>query len=1072
MKIGRPFSKKREAVDFSPENFSRKDKADDNDLLQHFFEQSSLGICIIDDKGLIVEWNQAMSTMYETEREKYLHRPIWNFDYDYMPGSQKSQTEKKRIKEFNQKYLDDPEEKFLQDEYVHEINGQTKLIHYCIIPFHSTGKKYVGRISQDISDRKNVSLRPEDQKLYLEKIIAERTHDLQKSEARIRLLLQSIPMAYYSYDPTNRKEIWYSEHIEHLSGFSIDELTSQPDFWVSRIHPNDYERVKGTFDNLSPNRHVSCEYRWIQAGGTEIWINDQAVLIEASDKNPQQIIGCFMDITERKEAEYAIIESERNYREIFNSSSDAVIILNSTSGVVEDVNDTMLKMFKTTYSKALKRNFEQYAPGTDPFTATKAQHHFEKALTKGFHQFEWQVKRDDNSVFWADIILKPVILTGDLKIMAVVRNIDARKQIEEQINHQNDFEKLILDTSTHFINIPAQEVEKEIESTLKKICDFSRTDAGYLFLFDKEYKYARLQYLWQRKSMHIKKELFRELNTTDTSWHTEQIRAMDVIKVEDIDDLPVDTESLKHLFTNHGIRSFVDVPLIYMMKVIGYLGVALGKSGREWQSYEISLLKLSGQIFVNAIKRMESMHQLMESEEKYRLMVETQTDLIIKTDPAGNFLFVSPSYCELFDIPEEVLLSGRFKPEVHPADNQQSARLMENLFRPPYTYYYEQRIMTKKGWRWFAWNNKSILDEKNKVIEIIGVGRDITYQKGVEEALRRSEDRFRSIVQYSSDIILLIDNETSIIYDTPAIKKVLGYEEGFLVGKKWLELVHPDDMDVVRENLMNILTHENFMSPIEFRFKHADNRWIALEGIWKNMLKHSSIQGIVVTLRDISERKLVEKRIFDAVIKTEEQERERFAKNLHDDLGPLLSSLKMYINSLSTSSAQNKLEYIITQLNEVVKEAIQTTKEVSNDLSPHILMNYGLIAAIDNFLRKVPSTIEIRFANKLHSERYTISIENSFYRIVKELINNTLKHAEASLIEIRLEEHGNSLYLVYSDNGKGYDMKNNAPDLSSGMGISNIISRALSLNGNYEFQTSPGNGFMFKFNIPLNQSLE
>jgi len=321
-------------------------------------------------------------------------------------------------------------------------------------------------------------------------------------------------------------------------------------------------------------------------------------------------------------------------------------------------------------------------------------------------------------------------------------------------------------------------------------------------------------------------------------------------------------------------------------------------------------------------------------------------------------------------------------------------------------------------------------------------------------------------------MILIVDSESSIIYDTPTVKKILGYDEGYLVGRKGLEFIHPDDIDPAKDNLRNIIADKSFYSPIELRFKHSDSRWIPLEGVGINMLDHPSIQGIVVTLRDITERKQTEKRIIDAVIKTEEQERERFAKNLHDDLGPLLSSLKMYINSFNTASDTKKQEYIITQLNEVVKEAIQTTKEVSNDLSPHILLNYGLVSAIENFIRKVPSSIKLNFNSTLMSERYTNSIENSFYRIIKELINNTLKHADASQIDIALEEQGQHLFLNYADNGKGFDMKKQSVGMGSGMGLSNIISRAFSLNGSYEFQTHTEGGFSFKINIPLDQSLE
>jgi signal transduction histidine kinase len=155
-----------------------------------------------------------------------------------------------------------------------------------------------------------------------------------------------------------------------------------------------------------------------------------------------------------------------------------------------------------------------------------------------------------------------------------------------------------------------------------------------------------------------------------------------------------------------------------------------------------------------------------------------------------------------------------------------------------------------------------------------------------------------------------------------------------------------------------------------------------------------------------------------------------------------------------------------------VKEAITTTKDVSNDLSPHILINYGLVSAIESFMNKVPANMITEFKTDLTTERYSIAIENSFYRIIKELINNTLKHANASKIQIELNEIGQHLSMKYSDNGKGFNPEKLTKGKHSGMGLSNIISRAKSLDGNYNIQASPNKGFSFTINIPINQSIE
>jgi len=123
---------------------------------------------------------------------------------------------------------------------------------------------------------------------------------------------------------------------------------------------------------------------------------------------------------------------------------------------------------------------------------------------------------------------------------------------------------------------------------------------------------------------------------------------------------------------------------------------------------------------------------LRESEDKYRLLVEHQTDLLVKIDREGRFQFASPSYCRMFGKTEEELLGKTFMPLVHPDDHKSTAKEMEKLYHPPHTAYMEQRAMTKEGWKWLAWLDTAVLDENGDLKEIIGLGRDISDKKQSE----------------------------------------------------------------------------------------------------------------------------------------------------------------------------------------------------------------------------------------------------------------------------------------------------------------------------------------------------
>lgn len=136
--------------------------------------------------------------------------------------------------------------------------------------------------------------------------------------------------------------------------------------------------------------------------------------------------------------------------------------------------------------------------------------------------------------------------------------------------------------------------------------------------------------------------------------------------------------------------------------------------------------------------REEVQTALRESDERYRLLVECQTDLVVKVDSEGRFEFVSPSYCETFRKTADELLGKTFMPLVHEEDREPTALAMEALHVPPYTCYIEQRALTKDGWRWLAWADKAVLDAEGRVVAVVGVGRDIHRQKLAEEKLGRA----------------------------------------------------------------------------------------------------------------------------------------------------------------------------------------------------------------------------------------------------------------------------------------------------------------------------------------------
>lgn len=182
-------------------------------------------------------------------------------------------------------------------------------------------------------------------------------------------------------------------------------------------------------------------------------------------------------------------------------------------------------------------------------------------------------------------------------------------------------------------------------------------------------------------------------------------------------------------------------------------------------------------------ERKRAEQALRASEEKYRLLVENQTDLVVKVDPENRLLFVSPSYCQVFGKTEDELLGKTFMPLVHEEDRASTAKAMEDLFRPPYRDYHEQRALTQTGWRWFGWADKAVLDEDGQVVEIVGVGRDITERKLAEEALSRSEEHLRVTLHSIGDAVITTDKQAIVNYLNPVAEVLTGWSTAEAQGR-------------------------------------------------------------------------------------------------------------------------------------------------------------------------------------------------------------------------------------------------------------------------------------------------
>jgi signal transduction histidine kinase len=211
-------------------------------------------------------------------------------------------------------------------------------------------------------------------------------------------------------------------------------------------------------------------------------------------------------------------------------------------------------------------------------------------------------------------------------------------------------------------------------------------------------------------------------------------------------------------------------------------------------------------------------------------------------------------------------------------------------------------------------------------------------------------------------------------------------------------------------------------------------------------------------------QKALKQKLIEAVVETENNERRRIARDLHDGLGPVISAINHYFQAFLDAKPENR-EPIRNRLQIVISEAIDEVSRISHNISPHVLEKHGLITALNNLLAPLMSNeqYEVSFTAEV-DVKLDQKIELAVYRCITELINNTMKHAEATKIGLNIAHSEGKLVIRYSDNGKGFTA---SPGKRMGQGIPNITNRVESFGGTLSFVSSPDAGISVDIIIPL-----
>lgn len=341
-------------------------------------------------------------------------------------------------------------------------------------------------------------------------------------------------------------------------------------------------------------------------------------------------------------------------------------------------------------------------------------------------------------------------------------------------------------------------------------------------------------------------------------------------------------------------------------------------------------------------------------------------------------------------------------------------------------------------------------------------------------ALRKNEERYRTVADYTYDWEYWIDCNGRVIYISPSAEKTTGYAvDAFMKDPDLInDIVFGADKELWRshENAEHTcMPGSDTITEVSFRVvtKSGDVRWINHK--CRRIYSHDKYLGIRASNRDITEKVGIEGELFNVTVEVEERERNRFADELHDGLGPLLSTIKLYFQWLAETNDPDKVKLITEKGNKNIEKAIQTTREVARGFSSIILIKYGYVDAVLKFIKNINDlqklAINLNFNTK---NRFNHLREATLYRITTELINNTIKYAQATHANISYiyDVEKNRVIFTYTDDGIGFNMAL-VEKKKDGLGLLNIQQRILLIRGTISIKTAPEEGVEIKIEMPL-----
>ncbi|MGK9476808.1 PAS domain-containing sensor histidine kinase [Melioribacter sp. OK-6-Me] len=829
-------------------------------------------------------------------------------------------------------------------------------------------------------------------------------------------------------------EVYFSKNWKTMLGYKEDEIKNYYTEWESRLHPDDKEFVlKKLNDYLAGKSEMySVESRLRTKDGSYKWILDRGKIFEwDSDGKPLRMIGTHTDISELKklkeEKEYLLNQLQLE----FERMPIGMILLNSDF-TVKDWNPSAENIFGYKKEDIINKKIHDFITLPENRSAIENQINSLIKQNDTLQSTEINVTKNGKQIIceWYNTPLYDH--SRKFKgLMSMVIDVTEVKKQEEEVSRNKELLNRILDTSPVGI----------ISVNQDGIITFANEAAHDILSFDKENLINKCCHSIEFNFYTAEGELLAEI---EYPFNIVKRRG-EIIRDK--------------LYGYKSAEGF---------KILSVNSTPLRSHHDKFEGVVCTIEDITDHYKIeNALK---------ESEKKFRILfMNNPHPMWIYDVDTMKFIEVNDAAIFHYGYSKEEFLSMKLT-DIRPEED------IPYLIRSVR----EDTEITQRhrGWRHRKKDGTIIYVEisSHALPHTLGgnyrlvTAIDITEQYLAEKALQENEEKFRILTETTSSAIFIYQ-DNKFVYLNPYTEIITGYSKDELMEMEVWNLIHPDFRDEVMK--IGIARLEGKAVPNRYSFKiitkDGTERWIELSA---GTILYKNKPAAIGTAFDITVMKNAEtilnesrERYRQLVLHMQtlrESERAAIAREMHDELGQLLTSLKMNLSIIKRDIVEKKIQdinTIITELDSmsgVIDRAVAGVRKMITELRPEVLDKLGLIPAIEWLVENFKKTTKIDCSYKFSDESIQLDSDKELviFRIIQEALTNISRHSKATKVSVSLTKKEGSIHLIIKDNGVGFDNKMLADKKT--FGLMGMQERASSIGATFEIESKKGQGTVIK----------